>query len=64
MARPKLKSLEVAFVPGDRVTINSLENGSGLVSAVSAGLRGTEYEVRYWHNGDRKSAWFLAEELS
>jgi hypothetical protein len=59
------------FFPGQRVNIKALDDGrivesaygNGLVVRISIGLDAVEYLVRYWHNGDRKEAWFLADEM-
>lgn len=58
-----MPNIEIKFHPSQIVQIKDLENGRGLVSQVVISTRSIEYEVRYWHNGEHKVAWLLAEQL-
>lgn len=55
--------INIGFRPGDRVRIIALEQGHGIVIGVLLELGGTTYNVRYWHNGDAKTAWLTWQEL-
>lgn len=63
MAAKSSYKVMVGFLPGQRVKIVDLENGEGLVIGVSIGLECIQFNVRYWHNGERKEAWFIETEL-
>lgn len=51
------------FKLGDKVILDTQGNITGNVNLVGFDLRGVQYEVNWWSNGDRRSAWFSANEL-
>lgn len=47
---------------GDRVYIRELESRV-LVTGIHIGLRGLRYDVEYFHNGKRESAYVFESEI-
>lgn len=59
---PNENSMPVDYRPGDKVKIPEL-NRDGRVVGIYIGKQATEYQVRYFDNGDAKTTYFLPEEL-
>ena len=47
----------------DRVRITELET-NGIVVGIYISETGTQYQVRYFYNGDAKTVYFYADELT
>lgn len=63
-----MRTVDLAAIPGDRVTIPDMHSGDGvaaraIVNAVSLGNASVMYEVRYWHNGVAVLAWLTSKEI-
>lgn len=57
-----MKTLEVAYVLNDHVTIKELDR-PGIIRGVQHDTSGTTYRVSFWGNGERKEIWVYADEL-
>ena len=52
----------IKFGLKEKVTIPDLSR-NGYVTAINISINGTRYNVEYIDNGEKKSAYFLSEEL-
>lgn len=52
-----------AFNLKDKVIINEVQR-PGVVEALMVDFLGPQYRVYYWDNGERKTVWLSADELS
>ena len=59
-----MKTVMVKYEVGERVRIVDLENQLSRVTQVCIGANSTTYEAAWFHNGDRKTAWFHEHELT
>lgn len=56
-------TIEFDYNIGDKVWINELQSWAHVIS-LWASDRGNQYEVAWFHNGERKTGYLLKEELS
>lgn len=59
----KKLTIEVKAVVGDRVQVLALELKAAVILAIYHTRYGTSYEVAYFHNGDRKTAYLYDHEF-
>jgi len=57
-----MKQIKIRWDINDRVMIKELKTIGGVIS-IWIVSRGTQYEVRYFYNGDAKSIYFFENEL-
>lgn len=58
-----MKKFEAEHGIGDRVVIMALEGTISFVEQVCFAHVGVTYQVSWFHEGDRKTAWVLPQEL-
>lgn len=51
------------YTPGEEVIIKGLDNTHGFVTSLWWGDRGLQYEVAYFHEGERRKEYLLGCEL-
>lgn len=60
---PTIVAPAVAAMPGTRVWVPGLEEWA-ICRSLNIAYAGTTYEVAWFSNGDRKTAWLYADEFS
>ncbi len=58
-----MKTYETTFTLGDRVSITDLDNQKAVVLSINIGINAMTYEVAWFHDGERKTAYLFAHEL-
>lgn len=58
-----MKTYEAKFAVGHRVTIVDLDQQKAVVLSIHIATSGVTYEVAWFVNGDRKTAYLFAHEL-
>ena len=56
-------SVEYDFSLYQRVKLFDAEK-TGVIEGMMIGSEGKFYQVRYWHNGDRKQVWVKLDEIA
>ena len=52
------------FVPGERVTIDAIKERAIVMQSCVTITGATDYQVAYWWNGEYKTVWLPASQLS
>lgn len=55
-------TIEYAFSMYQRVKLLDVDR-IGVIEGLMSGSEGKFYQVRYWHNGDRKMTWVKMDEI-